>query len=177
VAVPITVDAAAAPGERTITAVLTPRMSSATPPGADPGTAAQMKEFMAGIIRRETKSYPLASVRINSHAIRVSQLAMLAGGPGTRVQFTVTDIENDFQPVTSGPGSVQAEMRCGTAVAVFLVEPPFVVRTDAAGASVVTATLDLPAEMSAPGCELRLRAEDQAGNVSGWAMTPVRRQP
>ncbi len=185
VSVAVTVDANAKPGERELTLTLKPNfMGSGARPGDDEA-AKQLEKMMQEIVKRETKAQPAGTLHINSHDVKITKVEVVGGKTDGAVRITVEDEVGDLDATAreaakdeAGTGFVQivepiiSEVSCGHEIFYAVLmdsriserKPPSVV---------LQADLDTQELAGKSGCELRVRVEDKAGNISGWFATKL----
>lgn len=184
VSVAVTVDANAKPGERDLTLTIAPHIATTSRPGDEAGTK-YMEQMMKEIMKRETKAQPAGTLHINSHDIKITKVDFTGGKTDGAARITVEDEAGDLVAGTPVGGEAKGELglvqiaepvaseaRCGdeTFYAVLTEsniqerKPPSVV---------LQASLDTRELEGKSGCELRVRVEDKAGNVSAWFATKL----
>jgi hypothetical protein len=183
VAVEVTVDAGASPGERALMLTAAPKISSSSSarPGNDSASKA-MAAMMEALIRDQTKPAEAGVLYINSHEIVVSGVEV-GKGPRREVRVIVTDTADDVESPASSGGSVapangivvmslnaeliRSEARCGNDVYDGVLDDARVTQTRI-GSAVLVATLFTVPPHGPGSCTLRVRVHDTAGNTSPW---------
>jgi hypothetical protein len=185
VSVAVTVDANAKPGERDLTLIVAPNIVGTGARAGDDEAAKQMEKMMQEIIKRETKAQPAGTLHINSHDVKITKVDFVGGKTDGAARITVEDEAGDLVAGTPVGGEAKGELgivqiaepvaseaHCGdetfyavlTESSIQEKKPPSVV---------LQAGLDTQEIQGKSGCELRVRVEDKAGNVSPWFATKL----
>jgi hypothetical protein len=183
VSVELHVDSSAEPGERTLTLIVAPTISTTS--AARPGGASvppEMQKLFEAVTKRETIPIEGGLLYINSHELTITKVDVERRAPFA-VRIAVTDAEGDFQP--SGPRTTStpqpdaisvlgassdlliSEARCGKDIFDSVVDDA-VVRERQGSSVPIAGTLAASALEGAGPCELRVRVRDSAGNTSPW---------
>ncbi|MBI4908746.1 MAG: hypothetical protein HY820_34315 [Acidobacteria bacterium] len=186
VSVEIAVEGDAKIGERQLMLTLAPTISR-TPSVRESGLSQQpLEAFRDSIVKGNSTVMEAGSVYINSHAISITNVSVVANQNHRLIRITASDTRGDFAAqarpgiapaagiqLVTAPDWMVSEARCGKDVFDSPITDAVVASREGASATIV-AQLSMEGLAASGPCELRVRVRDAAGNTSGWYTSRLR---